>query len=75
MHLVGFIVRLYHEARSPERQTNKDLMCFSITFSSFFSLRNSLYVLRVYLKSVSATSSGILYFSLRNIAVMLFYIK
>ena len=23
MHLVGFIIRIYHDARSPERQTHK----------------------------------------------------
>jgi len=23
MHLVGFIIRVYHDARSPERQSNK----------------------------------------------------
>ena len=24
MHLVGFIIRIYHDARSPERQKKKD---------------------------------------------------
>jgi len=27
MHLVGFIIRIYHDARSPERLT--DNMCFT----------------------------------------------
>ena len=26
MHLVGFIIRMYHDARSPERQTHKQLV-------------------------------------------------
>ena len=26
MHLVGFIIRIYHEARSPERQILKDIL-------------------------------------------------
>ena len=26
MHLVGFIVRIYHDARSPERQKNVRLL-------------------------------------------------
>ena len=28
MHLVGFIIRIYHDARSPERQTF--VLCFII---------------------------------------------
>ena len=27
VHLVGFIIRIYHNARSPERQINKILLC------------------------------------------------
>ena len=27
MHLVGFIIRIYHDARSPERQLQRDLYC------------------------------------------------
>ena len=27
MHLIGFIIRIYHDARSPERQIKKK-MCF-----------------------------------------------
>ena len=26
MHLVGFIIRIYHDVRSPERQIDNDLL-------------------------------------------------
>jgi len=30
MHLVGFIIRIYHDARSPERQNEMHLVGFII---------------------------------------------
>jgi len=30
VHLVGFIIRIYHDERSPERQTGKDISFWSV---------------------------------------------
>ena len=40
MHLFGFIVRIYHDARSPERQITKTLV-IKIYFVSCKSLSKS----------------------------------
>ena len=31
MHLVGLIIRIYHDARSPERQTQKTVKSVQVT--------------------------------------------
>jgi len=47
IHLVGFIIRIYHDARSPERQIHNDgikihgiLNNFSLYFCTKFSVKN-----------------------------------
>jgi len=34
MHLVGFIIRIYHDARSPERQIQKRMQGVRMKFNS-----------------------------------------
>ena len=36
MHLVGFIIRIYHDARSPERQTHFKIESFSAVQTTLF---------------------------------------
>ena len=41
MHLVGFIIRIYHDARSPEHQINK-INIINIIFPTFFGWTEAL---------------------------------
>jgi len=38
MHLVGFIIRIYHEARSPKRQIHPGYYCYVIILCYFRTL-------------------------------------
>jgi len=51
MHLVGFIIRIYHDARSPEREIRQDItefyilwMCDVVLYPTFCILRSSILV-------------------------------
>ena len=43
MQLVGFIIRVYHHARSPERQNRLNLIIISTFRSLFFAPDNAVF--------------------------------
>ena len=43
MHLVGFVIRIYHDARSPERQ----IKIFSNSFTTFVHVTDSFFALHL----------------------------